>query len=284
MFLRLLPLAVLIVALLACKKQPPAPAEYEYRIFVEGRSEVLRGVEMAGKPLDGGKQEARGMSFTVKVPSAEHAADRAFTVVVSTSCGTEKLPATLALGIARAKGAASEDRERQEVKPGQAVLTELEYTAPKVARVYLDTDGAGSAKIEVGTTQLVTTKNEHDVVLGSCSTAREVKIDGKAVGTVADQPRTVTGASGKKVETPGTTLVDPTGKHCYEVLLHTYVDKTVDTTNMAAAKPKRLEGAHVHATEIDDFFKESPKEIKSADDFPSRYELRRCAGKGAKRK
>ncbi|MBK8994394.1 MAG: hypothetical protein IPM35_01385 [Myxococcales bacterium] len=283
MHLRLYPLAVLIVALLACKKQPPAPAEYEYRIFVEGRSGVLLGAEMAGKPLDAGKQEARGMSFSVKVPAAEHAADRAFSVVLSTSCGTEKVPAKLALGIARAKGAASEDRERQQTKPGDLVLTELEYTAPKVARVYLDTDGAGGAKVLVGAIQLAATKNEHDVVLGSCATAREVKVDGKVAGSVVDAPRTVTGASGKKLEVPGTTLVDPTGKHCYEVLLHTYVDKTVDTTNMAASKPKRLEGASVHATNIDDFLKESPKEIKSEDDFPSRYEIRRCATKRAQR-
>lgn len=274
---------LLLAVLLACKQKASTPDEYEYRIFVEGQAETLKGAEMAGKPLEGGKQEARGMSYSVKVPAGEHVADRAFTVLIATSCGTEKIPATLALGIARAKGVSAEDRERSETKPGERVLTELEYEAPKQARVYVDTDGAGSAKVEIGTTQVSLSKRDHDVVVGTCPTAREVKVDGKAEGSINIETRSVTASSGKKVEVPGTTLVDPTGKHCYEVVTHLYTEKELDTSNMARSAPKRLEGAKVYAQDIDDFMKESPKEMKSEDGWPMRYELRHCATKGAKR-
>lgn len=275
---------LVLLALLACKNKPPAPSEYEYHIFVEGQAGTLVGAEMAGKALEGGRKEARGMSYWVKVPAGEHASDRAFSVLVATSCGTEKLPATLTLGIARGKGAADEDRERAGTKPGAMVLTELEYTAPKLARVFVDADGAGSAKVEVGTTVLPTSQAEHDVVVGTCATAKDAKVDGKPAGTVNDRPRTVDGPSGKRIEVPGTTLIDPTGKHCYEVVKHVYADKETDTSNMARSEPKRLEGSKLYLEEVDDFLKESPKEMKSEDAFPMRNEIRRCAAKGGKRR
>lgn len=275
---------LLLGALLACKKKPPAPDEYDYHVFVEGTSALVKGVEMGGKPVEGGTEGPTGFSYTLKVPRAEHAADRAFFVLVATSCGTEKLPAKLAFGIAHATGVDAEDRERAEAKPGEQVLTDLQYEAPKEARVYLDGEGAGNAKVEVGTTALALDKSRHDVVVGSCATAREVKVDGKPVGTLTIEPRIVTGSSGKKVEVPGTTLVDPTGKHCYEVVTHLYTEKEVDTSNMARSAPKRLERAQVYQEAIDDFLKASPTEMKSEDGWPMRHELRRCATKGSKRK
>jgi hypothetical protein len=272
---------LLLAVLLACKKSA-APAEYEYHIFIEGQAS-LKGAEMAGKPLEGGKHEAVGMSYSVKVPAGEHAADRDFKVVIATSCGTEKIPATLALGIARATGVAAEDKERTETKPGKPVLTELKYEAPKAARVYLDTDRADGTKVEVGATALSVDKAEHDVVVGTCPTAREVKIDGKGAGSINVKTRIVTASSGKKVEVPSTTLVDPTGKHCYEVLTHIYTEKDLDTSNMARSAPKRLERAQVYEQDIDDFMKESPKQMLSKDGWPMRHEVRHCTTKGAKK-
>jgi hypothetical protein len=271
--------AFVLAVLLACKQSPPAPEHYDYEVFVAGEAGTVQGVEMGGKQLEGGTKSARGTSFSIKVPAHEHAAERAFAVVVSNTCGTEKLPATLKFGLARATGVRGEDRERAQATSGKAMLTELQYSPPQVARIYLDGDGAASVKVEVGTTSLPVAQSEHDVVLGGCPTAREVKVDGKVVGTVNDKPRLVTGADGKKLEAPGTTLIDPSAKHCYEARLHIYVDRKTDTSNMARSAPKRLEGEHVYVQSIDDFLKASPTELNSLGDYPSRYEIRRCATK-----
>ncbi|MFO0570203.1 MAG: hypothetical protein U0263_31465 [Polyangiaceae bacterium] len=272
-------LAFLALALaFGCNKKPPAPAEYTYRLFVEGKPGSVLGLELDGKALPAGKQEARGMAFEAKIAASELGTARAFQVVVATSCGSEKLAGKLAVGLTRSSDAAGEKREREQLKPGEQVLSEVQYAAAKIAKVFLDADGAPSAKVEVGQTALDSGKAEHEVAVGSCAAGREIKVDGKPWGSVNVEPRT-SSASGKIANAPGTTLVDVTGKHCYERVMHVYVDKNLDTKNMQGSQPKKLEGGKVYAEEIDDFLKPSPKELTASDIFPSRNEIRRCAEK-----
>lgn len=262
----------------ACNKKPAAPAEYTYRLFVEGRPGSVLGLDVDGKPLPAGKESARGVSFETKIPSAELGTGRAFQVILATSCGSDKIEGKLAVGLTKSTDASGEKREREQLRPGEQLLSEVQYAAPRVARVFLDTDGAASAKVEVGQTQLDSSKVEHEVVVGGCATGREIKVDGKPWGSVNDAPRTST-ASGNIVNAPGTTLVDVSGNHCYERVTHVYVDKNLDTKNMAGSAPKQLEGGKVYAEEIDDFLKPSPQELTASDIFPSRNEIRRCAEK-----
>ncbi len=262
----------------ACNRKPKAPDKYEYHVFVDRQAEAA---EMDGKPLAGGKSVGTGTTYSVTIPSGEYATDHKFTVTLKTTCGTEKVPATLEVGLSKASDHSGEDRERKDTKPGEKVLSSLAYSAPERARVFLDTSDSAAGPVEVGGMPLQMDKAEQEIPVGNCPTARDVKVGGKVVGKLNDKGRTKSGASGKSEKIPATTLIDACGKHCFEKVIHVYVDKQQDTSNMDRGKPKKLEGSYVYAEDIDDFLKPSPKELTaSADDVPIRTEIRHCSAKG----
>lgn len=269
------PLLVFLAALpltSACKKAKARPAQYDYSVFVPYSGAKIEGAELDGKPLTKGDDLARGTRFTIVVSAAEHVADKPVQVILQTSCGPTKVPGKLVFGLAKSAGPASEDKERDEVKaPGDKVLSEIEYAAPPLVDVFVDTDGASGAKVAVGALPLEDEKPPFRVALGACPTARDVRVDGTSVGTLAAKALPY-----DKDKPPVRAFVDAKGGHCYEKKVHVYVEQGTGD-NIAPSKIEQLAPARVYEVEVDDFLVPSPDKVTSKESFPTRLEIRRCA-------
>jgi hypothetical protein len=258
---------------LGCKKK--GPDSYVYSVFVEESPSVkAESLEIDGKAIALTKQYPRGKSFSVTFPAAEYLSEKKASVVVGTSCGPTKLDGKLTVGITKADTRASEDYARKNLNKGANDFTASFVPAapPQLADVYVDFDGATGAAVTVGTIAVDPKSKAERVPLGTCPTAGEVKVGGASVGTITVKPGNLPG----KPDVAGIAFVDAKGGHCYEKKTHVYVEKDVNTENMALSTPERLEGKRVYVVDLDDFLTPSPTTLTTKDDFPSRVEIRRC--------
>lgn len=113
----------------------------------------------------------------------------------------------------------------------------LEGKWPTPAMVYVDREGVGSAA-SVGVGSIVVDGTSAKVLVGSCPTARDIRVDDNLVGQLGTS-----------------TIVDAKGGHCYEVVAGGYPNA-------------RLEGKRVYERPLDLFI---PPEIPI-----EKTALRRC--------
>lgn len=254
------------------KRSKPEPAgPFEYSVFVPSGSADVEGLEVDGKPLGAPTTSvAGGKGWKLVLPKAEHLVHKRVSVVLTTSCGSTKVPGQANVGIARSGTREAEDAERREHP--ELVLSEIKFAPPPTARVHVDADGLPAAKVTVGAYPL-DAKRRTTVPLGACPTGADVMVDGVVVGKVPPP---------KDATSPPTVFVDAKGGRCYERVLHVYVEKDVDTRNMDRGAPKRLEGARVYVEDVDDFLTPSPSKVESKDAMPIRAEIRRCPAAPAK--
>lgn len=271
-------LSALLVASTGCRAKPKS---FAYHVYVEGGHAQVEGLKLEGRPLKLLDSSPRSKSFEAIVPAGEYLTQKSLTVTLTTSCGTSDLPATVDVGITKATDVNSEGYERkralEDTKKGQPLFLTAGalFTAPREADVYLDVDGSPGASVTVGSTAVpapTTALPIARIALGTCPTAGEVKVGGKAVGALAVKPRNVTG---RAEPIPGTAFVDVQGGHCYEAVPHLYKQAT-DSSSPDAGDLKKLEGQRVYSLDIDDFLKPSPRELTAKELYPTRTEIRRC--------
>jgi hypothetical protein len=172
-------LFVLVVAALAgCKQKPTGPATYQYKLSVghlpgsSGFEVVLNGV-------------ATGTAANFTVRRDVHLADASnkLELVVPTTCGAERIPLKPSYGLDRA----AEDKARATSVASVSWSVDVPAEIRELP-LYLDNAlGAAATTIRIGAHEEKVAAGEavaKRITMGTCATARDLVIDGRAAGQV----------------------------------------------------------------------------------------------------
>lgn len=179
-----LALVVLVAACGSNSSRPPEPATYTYSLAMGPRFNANPSIQIRINGKDAGTNSALTVPREVKLGDPATRLEAVF----ETTCGTE----TFALG----PGALPPDEAAVRTKDPTGSISwgvAAPETMPDKVPVYLDNRWTGkAAKIEIGNRSYevgAQASVNSDVQLGTCPTARTVKIDGAVVGEVPELGR-----------------------------------------------------------------------------------------------
>jgi hypothetical protein len=176
-----------LLVLAACgnkKSGPPEPATYRYSLAMGPRFNANPSIKIRINGKDAGTNSELAVPREVKLGDPAIKLEAVF----ETTCGTE----AFALG----PGALPPDEAAERKKDPTGIISwgaSAPESMPDKVELYIDNQWTGkTAKIEIGNRSYevgAQTSKKSDVVLGTCATARTVKVDGAVVGELPELGR-----------------------------------------------------------------------------------------------
>jgi hypothetical protein len=235
---------------LGCPERSAAARDgYTYEVSLDASVGLPEGTGPVSLLVSGKEVGKLGSKLSFELPGDRFLTSAAIALRVPSTCGPIDLPADVTM---------TRDIEERE-RPSEGPLrTELELQKPlELALVYLD-NVQNDAKAEVSLGKLVRAlepgkKWRGQVVLGSCPEAKKLTIAGKALGELST-------AKDKA------TLVDASGKSCYESALVLYATADSKAPPGANSPPARYAGKRAYEIGPPEYFMENPPQSKQTTD------------------
>jgi hypothetical protein len=236
--------------LTGCPEKAAAPRDsYTYEVSLDASVGLPEGVDQVALVVSGKEVGKLGAKLSFDFPGDKFLTSAAIALRIPTTCGPVDLPADVTMT------RAIEERDRPSEGP---LRTDIKLQKPlELAQVFID-NVQNDAKAEVSIGKLARTlepgkKWRGQVVLGSCPEAKKLSVGGKAVGELST-------TKGKA------TLVDASGKSCYESALVLYVTDRASRRRGASDQPTRYAGKRAYEIDPPEYFIENPPQSKQTKD------------------
>lgn len=235
---------------MGCPEKVAAPRDsYTYEVSLDASVGLPEGIDQVALVVSGKEVGKLGTKLSFDFPSDKFLTSAAIALRVPSTCGPIDLPADVTMM------RDTEEKLRQSEGP---ISTDIKLQKPlELARVFLD-NVQSDAKAEVSIGKLARTlepgkKWRGEVVLGSCAEAKKLTMAGKDLGELST-------AEGKA------TLVDVSGKSCYESALVLYATDPSKPPPGASDKPTRYAGKRAYEIDPPEYFIENPPQSKQTKD------------------